>query len=122
MSLNSKLKGARGERLWAMVCRVHGFDEVRRTAQFCGKTGEAADCIGLPDIHQEIKFVEKLNIREAMAQAVRDSEAEGKGNIPIVAHKKKNKEWLVTMKAEDFFKLYREYEKNIREGEQCNDY
>ena len=109
MSLNSKQKGKRGELLWAKVCQEHGFEEVRRTAQFCGKTGQAADCIGLPHIHQEVKFVQALNIGKAMEQAVRDSKAEGKGNMPIVAHKKNGKEWLVTMKADDFFQLYKGY-------------
>lgn len=31
------------------------------------------------------------------------------GDIPIVAHKKSNCRWLVTMEAEDFFRLYQSY-------------
>ena len=53
-----------------------------------------------------MKRVEKLNIHEAMAQAEHDAEAEGKGNMPIVAHRRNNTKWLVTMRAEDWFKLY----------------
>lgn len=109
MSLNSKAKGKRGELLWAKLCREHGFEEVRRTAQFCGSSGEAADCIGLPYIHQEVKFSEHLNIREAMRQAIRDCKAENKGNIPIVAHKKNGRPWLVTLTAEGFFEIYKGY-------------
>ena len=41
-----------------------------------------------------------------MDQAVRDSEAAGKKDIPIVAHRKNRTGWLVTMRAEDWFKLY----------------
>lgn len=104
--MNSKRKGKAGELEWCKLCRVHGFKDVRRTAQFCGNTGEAADCIGLPGIHQEVKRVEKLNIHEAMAQAERDAEVEGEGNMPIVAHRRNNTKWLVTMRAEDWFKLY----------------
>ena len=104
--MNSKRKGKAGELEWCKFCREHGFEAVRRTAQFCGNTGEAADCVGLYGIHQEVKRVEKLNIHEAMAQAERDAEAEGKGNMPIVAHRKNNTKWLVTMRAEDWFKLY----------------
>lgn len=103
-------KGKRGEREWASLCRAEGFS-VHRTAQYCGKTGDAADCVGLPGIHQEVKFVERLNIRDAMEQAKRDAAAQGVGEIPIVAHKKKYAEWLVTMRAEDWFKLYREFVK-----------
>lgn len=105
--MNSRQKGARGEREWAAFCREQGYD-CRRTAQYCGKTGDAADVVGLPGIHQEVKRVERLNIEEAMFQATRD--AFKSGVIPVVAHRKNNAEWLVTMKAEDWFKLYREWE------------
>ena len=108
LPINSKAKGKGGELEWSRVCRAEGYD-VRRTAQFCGNTGEAADCIGLPGIHQEIKRVERLNITDAMAQAERDAAADGHGNIPIVAHKKNYGKWYVTMRAEDWFKLYREW-------------
>ena len=86
---------------------------MHRTAQYCGKTGDAGDCVGLPGIHQEVKFVERLNIRDALAQSIRDADAEGDENLPIVAHKMSNRPWLVTMKAEDFFKIYREYSTEI---------
>ena len=115
MSINSKAKGKQGELEWARLCKAEGYD-VRRTAQYCGKTGEAADCVGLPDIYIEVKRVEHLNIHDAMAQAVRDSEAENKGNMPIVAHRKNGTEWLVTMRAADWFKLYREWEAGNEEG------
>lgn len=108
MAKYSRDKGKRGEREWASLCRAEGFD-VHRTAQYCGKTGDAADCVGLPGIHQEVKFVERLNIRDAMEQAKRDAAAQGVGEIPIVAHKKKYAEWLVTMRAEDWFKMLREW-------------
>ena len=105
--MNSRQKGARGEREWAAFCREQGYD-CRRTAQYCGKTGDAADVVGLPGIHQEVKRVERLNVEEAVLQAVRD--AFKGGGIPVVAHRKNNAEWLVTMRAEDWFKLYREWE------------
>ena len=106
VAINSKKKGARAERKWAEFCREHGYEKVRRTAQFCGNTGEASDCVGLEGIHQECKAVERLNIVEAMNQAVRDSTKEGEGNLPIVAHKRNRTPWYVTMLAEDWFKLY----------------
>lgn len=105
--MNSKQKGARGEREFAKVCRAEGYT-VRRTQQYCGNTGDAADVIGLPGVHEEVKRVERLNIEQAMAQATRD--ATKKGTIPLVAHRKNHCEWLITMRAEDWFKLYREWE------------
>lgn len=102
--MNSIEKGKRGEREWAKVCREHGWD-CRRGQQYNGIDGE--DVIGLPGIHIEVKRVEKLNIYEAMGQA----KADCKGNIPIVAHRKNNCEWFVTMRAEDWFTLYNSWVK-----------
>ena len=102
MGKMSREKGKRGERMWASVCREHGFD-ARRTSQYCGKTGDASDVIGLPNIHCEVKFVERLNIYDAVDQSVRDA----KDGMPIVAHKKSRCGWLVTMPADVFFRLYR---------------
>lgn len=100
--INSKRKGASGEREWAKVCNDNGFS-CRRGQQFSGLEGE--DVVGLPGIHQEVKRVEKLNIYDAINQSVRDSQ----GKIPIVAHRKNHCEWLVTMRAVDWFELYREW-------------
>lgn len=102
MSINSKRKGTAGEREWAKVCNDNGFN-CRRGQQFNGLGGE--DVVGLPGIHQEVKRVEKLNIYDAINQSIRDSQ----GKIPIVAHRKNHCEWLVTMRAVDWFELYREW-------------
>ena len=104
--MNSKRKGKRGELEWAAYCRQQGYD-CRRTAQYCGNTGDASDVVGLTGIHQEVKRVEHLNIYEAIEQAERDKKD---FEIPIVAHRKNRFPWLVTMKAEDWFKIYREFE------------
>ena len=58
--MNSRDKGARGEREAASLLREYGYD-ARRGQQFSGANGDA-DVVGLPDIHLEIKRVEKLNI------------------------------------------------------------
>jgi len=49
-----------------------------------------------------------MTLYEWMGQAIRDSEAEGKGNIPIVIHKQNRKDILVSMRFEDFMKLMKE--------------
>ena len=46
-----------------------------------------------------------LNIDKAMAQAIHDSEH--KNVMPIVAHRKNNAKWLITMRADDWFKMYK---------------
>ena len=65
----SREKGKRGERMWAAVCRDHGFMNARRGVQYSGREGQADDVTGLPGIHQEVKFVERLNLRDAMDQS-----------------------------------------------------
>jgi Holliday junction resolvase len=105
MVINSRNKGAEGEREFAKICREHGYDGARRGQQFSGIEGE--DVVGLPGIHIEVKRVEALNIEKAMAQSRRDAKD---GEIPIVAHRKNRCEWLITMPAEQWFKVYREWE------------
>lgn len=61
-------KGKRFERLLASRFREYGLD-ARRTAQYCGNTGDASDVIGLQGIHVEAKHVERMQIYEWMAQA-----------------------------------------------------
>ena len=107
MAVNSKQKGARFERLLASKFREYGY-EARRTAQYCGNTGDASDVIGLPGIHIEAKHQERMQLYDWMAQAKRDSD--GTGRLPAVFHKKNNAEILVTMTLEDWMNLYREWE------------
>ena len=105
----SRDKGKRGELELVRLIKENGY-EARRTAQFCGKTGEAADVIGLPGISIECKRQEKLNIYDAITQAQRDAEAAGRGDLPVVFHRKSYCPWLVTMTADSFFTIYREWE------------
>ena len=102
--INSRQKGKRAELEIAKIFRDYGFSDARRTAQFCGNTGDASDVVGLPGIHCEIKHVEKLNIDNAMAQAVRDAKD---GQMPTVFHRKNQKKWLVTMRLDDWMKIYK---------------
>lgn len=111
MAVNSKQKGARFERSLASKFREYGY-EARRTAQYCGNTGDASDVVGLPGIHIEAKHQETMRLYEWVSQAKRD--AEGTGRLPVVFHKKNNAEILVTMTLEDWMNLYREWEAGFR--------
>ena len=113
MGKASRDKGARGERLWRDVCREQGFENVERGCQLYQRGSEIADVVGLPGIHIECKFVERLNLRAAMEQSERDAKDSGQESMPIVAHKTSRKPWLVTMRAGDWFKLYKAYLGNI---------
>lgn len=99
--MNSKAKGAKGERELARVLRQYGY-ECRRGQQYCGSNGDA-DVVGLPGVHIECKRVEKLNIYNAIDQAKRDKK---ENEIPAVFHRKNNCEWLVTLLIDDFMNIY----------------
>lgn len=99
--MNSRRKGASGERELANKLKDYGY-KCRRGQQYCGANGDA-DVVGLPGIHIECKRVEKLNLYDAVAQSVRDAK---EGETPAVFHRKNNCEWLVTLRMDDFMKLY----------------
>lgn len=99
---NSRRKGKGGELEVAGILRKHGYGDARRTAQYCGNTGDAADVVGVPGLHIECKRVERLNLYAAMEQAMRDSAAAGKGDVPVVVHRKNGHPWLVTLAFEDY--------------------
>lgn len=105
MSVNSKQKGAHFERELAAYFKKQGFD-ARRTAQYCGNTGDASDVVGLPGIHVEAKHQEAMRLYEWMEQAKRDARAGGEGRKPAVFHKKNRAATLVTMELDDWMALY----------------
>lgn len=94
---NSRQKGARGEREWAAYLRDLGFGDARRGQQFSGSPDSPDVAGGIPCTHPEVKRVERLNLHDAMKQAVADA-----GDaIPYVAHRRNRDVWLVTLRADD---------------------
>ena len=102
MSNRSQRKGADGERELASELRKYGY-EIRRGGSL--SFGTVPDLVGLPGVHIECKRVEKLNIDNAIEQAISDSK---NNEMPAVFHRKNRKKWLVTISLEDFMKLYKE--------------
>lgn len=102
--MNSRAKGARGERMWRDQLREAGF-HARRGQQFSGGP-ESPDVISddLPKIHFEVKNVQAGNPYNWMAQAIRDAGSK----MPVVAHKRNDCPWLVILRSEDFLKIIRE--------------
>lgn len=110
--MSSKQKGKRGELEAAKVLRDLGFPEARRTAQYNGKeTGSLADIIGVDGVHIEVKRNERLNVNEAMDQAVRDCKD---GETPVVMHRKNRTPWLVTMRLEDWAEREKCFQKELK--------
>jgi len=108
--MNSKQKGARGERELSSKLKEYGFS-TRRGQQYCGANGDA-DVIGLEGIHIECKRAEKLNLDEAMEQATADCEPTINDihkplKVPAVFHRRNNKMWKVTMYLDDWIEMYK---------------
>lgn len=102
MGKASQRKGADGERELADLLRERGYQITRGgTLSF----GERPDLSGLPGIHIEVKRVERLNVPEAMGQAIRDAECFHDG-APCVFHRRNRQPWLVTMRLADWLEIY----------------
>lgn len=112
--MNSKDKGKRGEReLAEELTKLMGVTHVR-AAQVSGLY--TADVVAIDDhsrpipigLHWECKRNEALNIYAAIEQAENDS----KGDVPIVAHRRNNKPWLITIpltRVKEFVTIMRDY-------------
>jgi len=109
MGKSQREKGKRGERELASKLREHGFTNARRSKQYSGEGDDSADVIkALPGVYIECKRVERLNVPDAIKQAVRDS-VDGEKGKPGVFHRRNNEPWLVTMRLDDWIDIYREY-------------
>ena len=98
----SQRKGAGAERELAAILQQAGFP-VQRGGSL--SYGEVPDLTGLPGVHCEVKRRERLNLSEAMTQAIRDAERFHDG-VPCVFHRKNRESWRVTMRLEDWLELY----------------
>jgi len=99
--MNSRQKGARGEREAAKALRETFGCEARRGCQFSGGEDSPDVATSLGGIHIEVKRVERLNIHEAMAQSVRDSG----DKVACVMHRRDRTEWLLTVRLSDAKRL-----------------
>lgn len=102
MPINSKQKGARAERQFRDLLREFGLT-ARRGQQFAGGT-DSPDviCEELDkQFHFEVKHVEKLNLYEAISQAIQDAGPK----THIVAHRRNNWPWYVTIRADEFLRI-----------------
>lgn len=106
--MNSRDKGARGERELANLLRKKGYD-ARRGQQYCGANGDA-DVVGLDGIHIEVKRTERFRPYEAMHQSLNDARED---ELSTVFYRSNKRGWLVMMTMDEFMELY-ERSKNAK--------
>lgn len=105
--MNSRQKGARGEREFRNLLRENGYNQAHRGQQFCGLNGNAdVVCPELPALHFEVKRTQRGNLYDWIAQA----SADARDKMPIVAHKRNHADWLIVLRASDFFEIVRRSE------------
>lgn len=101
MGESQRVKGRRGEEELVHILRDQYGYEAKRGMVFLHQS----DLIGLSGIHVECKRNERLNIWEAMRQAVTEAAIRNDG-LPTVFHRRNRGEWLVTMRLTDWIDLY----------------
>ena len=99
--INSRAKGASGERELAQYLREKGW-ESRRGQQFSGGQ-DSPDVVSTLPFHIECKRVERLQLYDSLKQAKRDSE--GSDKPPVVIHRKNREEWVAILSLNDFLDL-----------------
>ena len=126
MPINSKQKGARGERDFCKFLNGFGMEAIR-TAQHCGKDGGEPDikCADLDQFHFEVKMSGTSDIYGYLAQAERDANED---RYPVVAYRRSSVThqglpWVSMMYARDFIILAQKaqkYDLMTQHGE-CDD-
>lgn len=112
MSVNSRQKGARGERSLAKELRKYGYN-TRRGQQYCGIEGDA-DVVGIDGLHIECKRTQQVRDEVFLKQAERDAK---EGEIPVVMYRRNHEEWKVIMRLEEFMPIYKSYLQNRTKSE-----
>lgn len=90
----SRNKGKAGEREAAKLVANLFKVEARRGVQHAGGPDSPDIVTGIPNVHFEVKRVEKLNLYTAMDQAERDA---GEDKVPVVLHRKNLRDWVAVV-------------------------
>lgn len=101
--MNSKRKGNAGERELLAVLSKHGAAQ-RNDQRYIGGVDnpDLSFQIGGRRYHVECKRAERFNAYAAMEQAEHDANSHA---VPVVAHRRNHKPWLVVMNLDDFLKI-----------------
>lgn len=100
MAINSRQKGAAGERELRDLFRECGH-EARRGRQYSGSQDSPDVVHSIEWLHAECKRVEALNLYAAMEQASRDA---GFDKVPVVFHRRNGRRWVAIVDAEWFLR------------------
>lgn len=98
--VNSRRKGSRGELEFCRELKRFGV-KAHRGQQFCG-TPDSPDVVtNHQGVHYEVKRTETLSPYKALAQA----ESDCGESVPVVAHKRNRKPWVIIMLFDDWMRM-----------------
>lgn len=100
--MNSRQKGARGEREGAAAWASVMGGSARRGQQFAGGAESPDIVTDFPGIHIEVKRTERGNPYSWLDQAIADA---GPDKCPLVLHRRNNQEWIVIARLTDVPRL-----------------
>ena len=92
--INSKQKGAVGERELAQLLRNQGWMDARRGVQYSGLKGDA-DVVGVNGVHIECKRCQQVSDEKWLQQAERDARI---GEIPVVIYRRNHEQWKLLIR------------------------
>ena len=105
MAVNSKAKGKKGETEIALLMRQCGYANARRSAQYCGNTGDAPDVLGVDGLHIEVKRREQIQDDVFIQQAEKEAK---KGLVPVVMYRRSREKWKVCLRLDVFMAIWGE--------------
>ena len=102
--MNSKRKGNAGELELLHILEQNDIDAVRNDQMYIGGKNNPDISARIADdqFHIEVKRVEKLNLNQAMQQAISDA---SETDVPCVVHRSNRNPWLVTLRLSDAIKM-----------------
>ena len=104
--INSRAKGAVGEREFAKLLRKHGY-EAERGCQHSGGKDSPDVKTNMKGIHWEVKRTERLHLHDAMEQSQRDA---GEDEMAVVAYRKNRSDWMVIQPFDEWVEMYKAWE------------
>lgn len=92
----SKRRGQNGELEVRDLVRAHGWGDATRTFMSGGQGG--GDVGGIPDVHLEVKFVERLDLPGAWRQANASARPT---DLIVIVHRCNFQPWIATLRLTD---------------------
>lgn len=112
-TINSRAKGAVGEREFAKLLRKHGY-EAERGCQHSGGKDSPDVKSNMLGIHWEVKRTDRLRLHDALNQSQADA---GEEEMAVVAYRKNRSNWIVIQPFEEWIELYKAWEEKELKNE-----